>query len=205
LEDFKTFFRQLLREWLLLHEREPQAGSDFFIVLVETPVDECHDTPIGLAAAFAHFDDFGLHVNSVAMKQRLWKSHLVPTEIGDRRPLRGISNRNSHHHAQSQTAVDEPLSELRRFHVFGIEMERRRIVSHRREKDIVRLGDRAVHWMIENHSHFEFLEIKTCHRGTSHKRSGTLIPRNCATSRGEDFLPARHTRDSGAIPEIAFQ
>jgi len=131
LEDFKILLDRLFRGRLLQHEREPQAGGDFFIVLVETSVDESHNSPVGLAAAFAHFDDFGLHVNGVAMKQRLWKSHLVPTEIGDRGPLRGISNRNSHHHAQSQATVDEPLSELRSFHVFGVEMEWRRIVSHR--------------------------------------------------------------------------
>jgi len=109
--------------------RRQEATS--FIVLVETPVDESHNSPVGLAAAFAHFDDFGLHVNGVAMKQRLWKSHLVQPRLAIVVPCVVSPIEIPTIMLKVRHTVDEPLSELRSFHVLGIEMERRRIVSHR--------------------------------------------------------------------------
>ena len=82
-----------------MHHGNSLAGSYFFIVLVEASVNERHDTAVGLAATFADFNDFGLHANGVAVKQWLWESHLVPSEIGYRRSHRGVSDGNANHHA----------------------------------------------------------------------------------------------------------
>ena len=105
-----------------MHHGNALAGSNFFIVLVEASVNERHDTAVRLAAAFADFNDFGLHSNGVAVKQRLWKSHLVPAKVGYRRSQSGVSNRNANHHTQSQAAIDQPLAELRFFHVLSVDM-----------------------------------------------------------------------------------
>ena len=70
----------------LLHEREPLAGRDFLIVLMEATVNKGQDAPIGFATAFPHVDHSGLDPDGVVMKEWLWESHVVPSQIGYRRP-----------------------------------------------------------------------------------------------------------------------
>ena len=55
-------------------------------MLIEAAVNKGHDTPIGFATAFPHADHFGLDPDGVAMKEWLWESHVVPSQIGYRRP-----------------------------------------------------------------------------------------------------------------------
>lgn len=70
----------------LLHERESLAGRDFLIVLMEATVNKDQDTPIGFATAFPRVDHCGLDPDRVVMKEWLWESHVVPSQIGYRRP-----------------------------------------------------------------------------------------------------------------------
>lgn len=86
-------------ERLSQHQRDPLAGRNFQIVLIKAAMNKRDDASIGLAAAFPHFHHFGLHANCIAVEKRLWKSHFVPAEIGDRGAKRRVSNRNSDHHA----------------------------------------------------------------------------------------------------------
>ena len=77
----------LFRNWRFLqHECEPLAGRDFLIVLIEAAVNKGHNTPIGFAMAFPHTDHFSLDPDGVAMKEWLGKAHVVPSQIGYRRP-----------------------------------------------------------------------------------------------------------------------
>src|ERR1039458_7317988 len=105
------------RDWLLQQEREPLASSNFLVALIEAAVDEGDDPPVGLAAAFPQGNHFSLNPNRVPMKKRLGEADVVPTEIGDRRAERCVSNGNSHHHAQGQATIDERPAILRFLHV----------------------------------------------------------------------------------------
>ncbi len=46
---------------------------------------------------------------------------------------------------------------------FGVEVERLGVHRHRREQQVVRLGDRAARLMLERHPDFEFFEVLSGH------------------------------------------
>src|SRR5205085_12392137 len=54
-------------------------------------------------------------LNGIAVKQGFWEAHFVPAKVGDSRPERGVTYRNAHHQAKRESAVNDPLPELRMF------------------------------------------------------------------------------------------
>jgi hypothetical protein len=98
------------------------------------------------------------------VKQRLWKTNLVPAQVCDGRSDRRIAYRDTDHESQCQAAVHYWLSELGRFAIFGIDMQWRRIVCQRTEPHVIGLCDRSPDRVPENLADRKFFEKVTGHR-----------------------------------------
>lgn len=136
-------------------------------MLVIGPVSENDDAIVGPGLAVSEFEHFRLDVYRVSVKQRLGKPHLVPAEIGDCRADRSVADRDAHHERKRKTAIDDRLSEFAVFHVFGVKMQWRRVVSQRTEPDVVRLRNGAPDAVPESLTDREFLEIQSWHAFSS--------------------------------------
>jgi hypothetical protein len=117
-------------------------------------------------AAFPDLEDFALDANGVAVEHRPGESHLVPSQIADRRAERGVAHRDAHHEPQREGAVDDPGSELGVAPaILLVEMQRRRVHRQRTEEHVVGFGNGAAYRMTDYLADGEFLEIESGHDG----------------------------------------
>jgi hypothetical protein len=147
-----------------MHQCCTFADADEFIMLIEPTVFENHNSIVGPRLRVLQLDHLGFNSNGVAVEQRLWKSHIVPPQIGNRRTDRCIADRYADHEAQGQATVDQGFAELRRFAVLRIDVQRRGIVRQRTEPNIVGFSDCPVNRVIECLTYGELFEIQTWHR-----------------------------------------
>ena len=149
-----------------MHQRDPFAGSNHFVALIPGSVLE-HDYAIertGLALPL--FKNSSFHVQRIACKNGLRESNFVPTEIAYGRAKCGVANRYANHQPQGKNAVHQRLAELGAFCIFGVKMDRRRIVGHGAEENVIGFGNRSPDVVPENLSHIKLLKIKSCHFST---------------------------------------
>src|SRR4030095_7805258 len=150
--------------WLAQHQGRALAGADDFIALVVATMGEHDDAGVGTRFAFAHFDDFALDMNRIAVKHRLGKAHLVPAQIGDRGAQGGVADGEAHDQAQRERAVDDALLELGVLAaVLLVQMQRRGIHRQRAEEYVVGLGDRPANGVRETVPYGQLLEIDAWH------------------------------------------
>ena len=147
-----------------MHQCCAFADADEFIMLIERAVLENHNSIVGPRLRILQLKHLGFNSYGVTVEQRLWKSHIVPSQIGNRRADRCIADRYADHEAQGQTTVNQGFAKLRCFAVFRIDMQRRRIMRQRTEPNIVGLNDCPANRVIERLTYSELLEIQTCHR-----------------------------------------
>src|SRR5665213_2669425 len=88
------------------------AGGDQLAVLVEGSVQENHDARVGARAALSQIDDLRFDPDGVAVKERLWKAHFVPSEIGDGRSQRRVTDRYANNEPRRKCAVDYSFAEF---------------------------------------------------------------------------------------------
>jgi len=97
------------------------------------------------------------------VKQWFGKPYFVPAKICDGRTNGGITDGDTDHEPEREAAVDNALAELGVFHIFGIEMQRRRIMRQRAEPDIVCFGDGPGNAVLKSLADREFFEIQSWH------------------------------------------
>jgi hypothetical protein len=106
------------------HQCQPFAKGDFLAPLVETTVLKYDDAGVGTRFAFPHLCDLRLRTRRIADKHRARKPCVGHPKIRHGSSQSGISYRQTDHKAKCEDAVDQPLTELRVFCKFGIEMKR---------------------------------------------------------------------------------
>src|SRR3546814_12768469 len=73
----------------------------------------------------------------------LWHHHLVIAQIGNEGAQRRLTHRKANHQSKCKGAIDKNLSEFRSRRCLCVQMQWLRIMSHRREEEIVCFGDGA--------------------------------------------------------------
>ena len=147
-----------------MHQGCTFADANEFIMLIEGTVRENHNSVVRSRLRVLQLQHLGFNSDGVTVEQRLWKSHVVPSQIGYRRADRCIADRYANHEAQGQATVNQRFAKLRRFAVFRIDMQWRRIVRQCAEPNIVGFSDRPVNRVIECLTYGELFEIQTWHR-----------------------------------------
>jgi len=132
-------------------------------MLIEGTVPEDHNSVVGSRLRVLHLKHLGFNPDGVTVEQRLWKLHIVPSQIGYRRADRCIADRYADHEAQGQATVNQGFAKFCRFAVLRIDVQRRWIMRQRTEPNIVGLSDRPVNWVIERLTYSELFEIQTWH------------------------------------------
>ena len=74
----------------------------------------------------------------------------VIAEIGDQRAERRVADRKADHEREGEEAVDDDPAEFAVAGIFGIEMQRLRIMGQRGHQQIIGLGHRAMRIMAED-------------------------------------------------------
>jgi hypothetical protein len=147
-----------------MHQGCTFADANEFIMLIEGTVRENHNSVVGSRLRVLQLQHLGFNSDGVTVEQRLWKSHVVPSQIGYRRAYRCIADRYADHEAQGQATVNQGFAKLRRFAVLRVDMQRRRIMRQCTEPNIIGLSDCPVNRVIERLTYGEFFEIQTWHR-----------------------------------------
>jgi hypothetical protein len=158
--------------WPFQHQCRALAVSDEFIALVEGAVREHDDAIVRARLADPCLEYLRLDPERVAQEHGQRKTHLVPPEVGHRRAMRRVVDRNADHEAERQATVDEDPAELGVLHRFRVEMQCGRIVRQGGNEDIVRLGDGAPDRVLEHLSHHEFFEIQARHLRSTRRSQG---------------------------------
>ena len=147
-----------------MHQCGTFADANEFIMLIERTVLKDHNSIVGPRLRVLQLNHLGFNSDGVTVEQRLWKSHIVPSQIGNRRADRCIADRYPDHEAQRQATVNQGFAKLCRFAVLRVDMQRRRIMRQRAEPNIVGLSDRPVNRVIKRLTYSELFEIQTWHR-----------------------------------------
>ena len=147
-----------------MHQGHAFADRDQLVALVPGAVLEHHDAVAGARLAVAQPEHHGIHMQRIPGEHRLGKTHLVPTQVADRGAQRGVAHRNAHHQPEREHAVHQGLAELGCLGILGIQVDRRRVVRHGAEDDVVGFRHGAPNVVPERLPYFKLLEIKTRHR-----------------------------------------
>src|SRR5271168_968701 len=145
------------------HQRDPPAGRDDFVALVEAAMLE-YDDALGRAGlALAQSEDPGFRPDRVAREHRLGKGHLLEAEIADRRSQRRILHGEADDEPQREDGIDQRTAELGGLGVFMIDVDRRRIVGQGGEQDVVHVRHRTADFVNEGLPDLELLKIFAGH------------------------------------------
>lgn len=145
------------------HQCRPFAKGDFLAPLVETTVLEDDDAGVGTRFAFPHLCDLRLRTQRIADKHRVRKPYVGHPKIRDGSSQSSIRYRQTDHQAKCEDAVDQALTELRRFCKFGVKMKRLRVMGESGEEQVVGLSHGSGNGMRKNASDFEFVVVKPAH------------------------------------------
>ena len=99
----------------------------------------------------------------ISAEQRLGEPYFVPAQVRNGRSMRRVTDRDADHETQCQAAIDQWLAELRALHIFGVQVQCRRVVRHGRQEHIIGLRYCPAYRMIEYLTNGEFFKVQSGH------------------------------------------
>jgi hypothetical protein len=124
---------------------------------------EGDDPGLGTGIAVLQSDHLGLGAKRVANENGLGHAYLVVAEIGDEGAERGVADRKAYHQRECEGAVDDDTAEFGPRRIFGVQVERLRVMGQRRNQKIVGLGHGAVRLVPDPIADRPFVEITAGH------------------------------------------
>jgi len=148
---------------LPLDRGRSQALADDLVSLIERSVLKSHDAGVGSRAALLERHHLGVGTEGVADEYRFWHYQLVVAEIGDQRTQGGIAYRKTDHQCEGKCAVHQNLAELALLRGLAVDVQRLRVVRHRRKEEIVGLSDGSPDLMGDDIAHPPFVKPSSRH------------------------------------------
>src|SRR6476469_7761726 len=124
---------------LLQEQRRARAFAHQLVALVEASVRPGDDARIGTRLAFTNSDAFRFAAKGVASEDGIREFEGVVAEVRDECSERRVGDADADHQAEGENRIDQRLAEFGVGRRCMVEVHRLRIVSQRRDEDIVRL------------------------------------------------------------------